>query len=397
MKILSINLSSVGSTGKIMQGIHQKAMEKGYECLAMVPPFDKSFGDKNIYFIGHKITKRINAYLGILTGAEGCFSVFSTLKALRKIRSFKPDIIHLHNLHNTYINIPMLMRYIKKHKIRVVWTLHDCWAFTGHCPHFSYEKCTKWKTGCSHCPRYRQYPKSLFDNSKFMWKRKKRWFTGIEDLTIVAPSEWLSDLARESYLKEYPVKVINNGIDLGIFKPTESNFRTRYGIAEDKKIVLGVAFGWGLKKGMDIFIELSERLEKNFQIVMVGTNDEIDKQLNDNIISIHRTQDQLELAEIYSAADVFVNPTREEVLGLTNIEANACGTPVITFRSGGSPECIDETSGSVVECDDVDAIAREIVRICEKMPYDKNDCIKRAEKFNMFHMFKEYILLFEKR
>ena len=379
-----------------MKGIHQKATEKGHTCLAMVPPEKKqTTKEEHIHFIGTPTSRRLNAYLGILTGFEGCFSLFSTIKALKKIQSFKPDIIHLHNLHGTYINLPLLMRYIKKHKIRVVWTLHDCWAFTGHCPHFAYENCGKWKTGCSHCPRYRLYPKSLFDNSKFMWKLKKRWFTSIENLTIVTPSKWLADLVRDSYLKEYPVKVIHNGIDLDVFNPTKSDFRRQYGISDNQKIVLGVAFGWGVKKGMDVLMELSKHLGKDFRIVMVGTNDAIDEQLGNTIISIHRTQDQKELSAIYSAADVFVNPTREEVLGLTNIEANACGTPVITFRSGGSPECIDETSGSVVDCDDVDAMKREILRICKEMPYSQTDCINRAKKFNVAHMFKDYISLFE--
>ena len=289
----------------------------------------------------------------------------------------------------------MLMRMIKKEKKPVVWTLHDCWAFTGHCPHFSYEGCEKWKTGCSHCPRYRQYPKSVFDNSSYMWKLKRRWFTGIERLTIATPSQWLADLVAESYLKAYPVKVINNGIDLSVFKPTKSDFRKRYNITEDKKIVLGIAFGWGVKKGLDVFLELAGRLGDAYQIVMVGTNELIDRQLDKRIISIHRTQDQSELAQIYSEAAVFVNPTREEVLGLTNIEANACGTPVITFRSGGSPECIDQTSGVAVECDDVDAMQREIIRICENVPYSSEDCVKRAKNFDILQMYEKYISLFE--
>lgn len=398
MKIISINLSSFGSTGKIMREIHYNVAYKGNECLAMVPASKKeykAYNEENIYFIGHKLTRRINAYLGIMTGLDGCFSVFSTLKALIRVSKFKPDIIHLHNLHGTYINIPMLMWYIKRHKIRVVWTLHDCWAFTGHCPHFAYERCDKWKKGCNHCPRYRIYPKSLFDNSLFMWKLKKKWFTGIENLTIVTPSKWLADLVKESYLKDYTVHTIHNGIDLNIFKPTESDFRVKYHIPENKKIVLGVAFGWGEKKGMDIFMELSKRFDENFQIVMVGTNDSIDEQLGENIISIHRTQNQFELAEIYSASDVFVNPTREEVLGLTNIEANACGIPVVTFRSGGSPECIDDTCGVVVECDDIESLYREILRICEKKPYSKENCIKRAISFSVFDMVEKYLSLYE--
>ena len=233
------------------------------------------------------------------------------------------------------------------------------------------------------------------DTSKEMYKKKKRWFCGIEALTIVTPSEWLAALVKKSFLNEYPVKVINNGVDRTVFKPTESDFRTRHGI-RDKKIVLGVAFGWGYGKGLDVFVELSRRLDKQkYQIVLVGTNAEIDKQLPNSIISIHRTSNQCELAEIYTSADVFVNPTREEVLGLVNVEALACGTPVLTFKTGGSPETIDETCGSVVDVDDVDAMEKEILRICAELPCSKESCIKRAKKFDMNDRFEEYIDLYK--
>lgn len=217
-------------------------------------------------------------------------------------------------------------------------------------------------------------------------------------MTIVTPSQWLADLVKVSYLKDYPVKVIYNGIDLTIFKPTESNFRERYGIPAEKKILLGVAFGWGKRKGLDVFMELANRLDKEtYQIILVGTDDAVDAQLSKSIISIHRTQDQRELAEIYTAADLFVNPTREEVLGLVNVEALACGTPVITFKSGGSPECIDETCGSVVACDDVDKLEIEIMRICSDNPYSKEACLERAKAFDMNERFDEYIKLYEEK
>ena len=214
------------------------------------------------------------------------------------------------------------------------------------------------------------------------------------DLTIITPSQWLADQVKMSFLKDYPVKVINNGIDLSVFKPTESDFRDRYGFV-DKKIVLGVAFGWGHRKGLDVFIELSKRLPEDYRIVLVGTDDNVDKQLPANIVSIHRTQNQTELAEIYTAADVFANPTREEVLGLVNIESLACGTPVVTFKTGGSPECIDETCGSVVPCDDVDAVEMEIRRICEEKPYSIEACLARAKSFDMNEKFKEYVDLYK--
>jgi glycosyltransferase involved in cell wall biosynthesis len=228
-----------------------------------------------------------------------------------------------------------------------------------------------------------------------MYNLKEKWFCGVNDLTIITPSQWLADLTRESFLKDYPVKVINNGIDLSVFRPRASDFRRKYH-CDDKYLLLGVAFDWGIRKGLDVFVELAGRLPENYQIVLVGTDEKVDKQLPDNIISIHRTQDQTELAEIYTAADLFVNPTREEVLGLVNIEALACGTPVLTFRTGGSPECIDEMCGSVVDCDDTDALEKEIVRICTQKPYSLDACLDRAKEFDMNERFEEYVKLYEK-
>ena len=226
-----------------------------------------------------------------------------------------------------------------------------------------------------------------------MWSLKKKYFTGINHCILVTPSQWLADLVKQSFLKGYPVKVINNGIDLSVFKPTESGFREKYGL-EDVKIVLGVASGWGKRKGLDVFIELAKRLLDDYRIVLVGTDDNVDKQLPSNIISIHRTQNQKELAEIYTAANVFANPTREDTFPTVNMESLACGTPVVTFRTGGCPEILDETCGSVVDCDDVGALEIEIRRICDEKPYSVEACLARAQKFDMNDRFKEYLDLY---
>jgi glycosyltransferase involved in cell wall biosynthesis len=200
---------------------------------------------------------------------------------------------------------------------------------------------------------------------------------------------------RQSFLKEYPVYVIHNGINLDVFRPVSSSFREKYGL-ENKKLVLGVSYGWDARKGLDVFIELSKKLPYNYQIVLVGTDSNVDKLLPENILSIHRTQNQRELAEIYTSADVFTNPTREEVLGLVNIEALACGTPGITFSSGGSPECYDDTCGSVVACDDVDALEKEILRICTDKPYPEAACLGKAREFDQSERIKEYLKLYER-
>lgn len=398
MRVVQINGGAKGSTGKIMMGIAEVARAQGHEvmCASPITTTNRDAGeDCGYYRIGTFNSRRVNVALARITGFNGCFAWFETYKLLKKIDEFKPDIIHLHNLHDSYINLPMLFSYIKKHNVPTVWTLHDCWAFTGQCPYFTIVKCDKWKVGCHNCPQYKEYPASLYDNTKKMWQLKKKWFTGVKNMTIVTPSEWLAGLARESCLKQYPIEVINNGIDLNVFKPTHSNFRKQYGIPGDKYIVLGVSFAWGYRKGLDCFVEMAEKLGEQYQIVLVGTDDEIDKNLLHNIISIHRTQNQKELAEIYSAADVFVMPTREENYPTVNMEAIACGTPVVTFDTGGSPEMLDDKTGIVVEANDIEATKKAIKDICEKKRCnDEEYIVAYSKNFDMKKRFAEYIELY---
>lgn len=395
---MQINGGVFGSTGNIMFEIADAAKEAGIDikCFSPITTTNRNRNTKLTYEkIGNYRLRQLNVMFSRITGYNGCFAYFETIKMLKSISKFQPNIIHFHNLHDSYINLPVLFHYIKNHNIHVIWTLHDCWAFTGKCPHFTMVKCNKWKTGCYNCPQIRAYPMSFVDRTKSMWKLKRKWFTGIQHMTIVSPSQWLADLVKESYLKEYPVKVINNGIDVNVFKPTTSDFRQQYRI-EGKYILLGVANGWGRRKGLDVFIELSKRLDYNkYQIVVVGTNDEVDKQLPKNIISIHRTKNQQELAQIYTAADLFVNPTREENYPTVNMESIACGTPVLTFRTGGSPEMLDETCGSVVECDDIDALITKIEQIDKLSPCKKSTYEVKAQKFSKYKMISAYLCLYK--
>lgn len=392
--IIEINTCDYGSTGKIMLQLAEAIKYSGNRCFIVVPNGRHNpWKNKPGYIkFGNRLSEDLHIIFGFLTGFQGCFSYFSTIRLIRNLKRIRPDVIHIHNLHKCYINLPLLFRYIKKNDISVVWTLHDCWAFTGQCPYYSFSGCDKWKTGCSNCPSYRDYPASLFDNTKTMYRLKRKWFSGVKNMTLVTPSQWLAEQVKESYLKDYPVRVIYNGINLAVFKPTASNFRARFGLSDEKYVVLGVAFDWGLRKGLDVFVELSKRLDNDrFSIVLVGTDDELDKSLPRNIVSIHRTKNQKELAEIYSASDVFVNPTREEVLGMVNLEALACGIPVITFNSGGSPECIDSSCGCVVPCNDIDGMEKGIVEICSGKTYLSSDCIKRASGFDKDLKDLEYL------
>lgn len=397
MNLVCVNSCNFGSTGKIMCDIAQTAKAHNYNVVMSYPESRgnvKNSKNDDLYIVD-RFTRNYHLIFAELCGLDGCFSYSKTKSFLKKVSEYSPDLIHLHNIHGSYINIPLLFNFIKEHNISVVWTLHDCWSFTGHCPHFDMAGCDKWKSGCGNCPQYHEYPKSLFDNSKYMFKLKKKWFGGVENMTIVTPSQWLAGLVGQSFLQGYPIKVINNGIDLEVFKPSPSDFRQKYGIG-DKHIVLGVAFDWGKRKGLDVFAELAKRLDgAKYQIVLVGTSDKIDKQLPDGIISIHRTHDQNELAEIYTAADVFVNPTYEDNYPTVNLEAQACGTPGVTFNSGGSPECYDSTCGSVVAKDDIGAMECEIIRICETKPYSAEACMRHAKLFDKNDRFQEYIDLYE--
>lgn len=395
--IFEINSYNIGSTGGIMMHIAKQARTHGYRVVTCCPGTktnrQKNFPDT--YYIGNRFGHLFHELFAKYTGLAGFCSQLVTLRLISKIKREKCDLIHLHNIHGNYINYPVFFSFIKRKKIPIVWTLHDCWSFTGCCPHFDMVNCNKWEFGCSKCPYPKNsYPSTRIDCTSVMWRKKKKWFNGIGMCVLVTPSLWLAEKVQKSYLKDYPIRVVNNGINLDVFKPTESDFRKRYNL-ENKKIVLGVAFEWTERKGLDVFIELSKKLPSDYQIVLVGTNDVVDKEIPSNIISIHRTQNQQELAQIYTAANVFVNPTREEVLGLVNIESLACGTPVVTFKSGGSPECVDETCGSVVDCNDVEGMRLEICRICEENPYSHEACLAYSQKFDENKKNEDYVAIYD--
>lgn len=392
MIIAQINATcGAGSTGKICISVSELLSENGVENYIFYSSGSSDYPLGIKY--ANEIAIKMQTLVSRIFGNYGFEAKIATKKLINKLEKINPDVIHIHNIHSHNCNLEILFKYIKKKNIKVYWTFHDCWTFTGYCTHFDMIGCEKWKTECNNCVQYR-YFSWFFDRSKYLFNKKKQLVLGI-NLTIITPSEWMAGLVKQSFLKGYPIKVINNGIDLNIFKPTKSNFREKYNL-KDKYIILGVAFGWGKRKGLDIFIELSKRLDNSYQIVLVGTDDNVDKELPQKIISIHRTQNQNELAEIYTAADLFVNPTREENYPTVNMEAIACGTPVVTFNTGGSPEMLDSTCGTVVKKNDIDGIYNEIKRICETHPYSKDDCLKRAESFDKNLRFTEYLNLLVK-
>lgn len=395
-KILQINSGNYGSTGNIMLNISKKIEE--YEHVSYISYANSRTNKKkklaNSILIGNKLERNLHLKLAYYTGLNGCFSNLGTKKFLMKIDELKPDIIHLHNLHNCYINLKALFNYIKSKKIPVVWTLHDCWAFTGQCTHFTKVECDRWKTGCFDCPQYQKYPSSLLDKTKKMYEEKKKWFTGVENLTLVTPSHWLANKVSQSFLKDYKVEVVNNGIDLRQYKPTPSNFRHQHGIQDKHILLLGVADGWTESKGLNIFMGLSKKISDKYKIVLVGLSNEQIKELPSNIIGFPKTSNIKELVEIYSAADWFINPSLEETMSLVTIEALACGTPAIVSNSTAVPETVDSKCGVVVDHLSVEHFARAIEALYQ--PFLEGDCIDRAKKYDMNVKFNEYINIYKK-
>ena len=344
MKILMINVvCGIRSTGRICTDLAAELEKQGHEVKI-------AYGREKVPEQFHKYAVRVGTDLDVymhalksrLFDSAGFESKRVTKKFVSWIREYDPDVIHLHNLHGYYINVEILFQYLKECGKKIIWTLHDCWAFTGHCTYFDYIGCDKWKKSCARCPQKKEYPAScLKDNSYYNFRRKKDVFQNIPNMTLVTPSNWLKTLISQSFLRKYPVNVIHNGIDTSVFKPVDysvkEGLRQEFGIL-NKTIILGVASVWNRRKGLDVFVALSKLLPENYQIVLIGVDKKQAKKLPDNIITIARTNNTEELAAWYSTADIFVNPTLEDNYPTVNLEAIACGTPVITFDTGGSPE-----------------------------------------------------------
>lgn len=397
MRVLFVNsVYGTGSTGKIIADIVNRLAKEGHEAKVLYGVGAAPAADsENAVKTAGKLDYSVHNALSRVTDHAGLYSSNATRRLIREIKAYHPELIHLHTLHGYYVNYELLFAYLREAKIPVVWTLHDCWSFTGHCTHFVSTGCEKWKTQCADCQQLHAYPKCYTRGDVARnYQRKKRAFTALPEMTIVTPSEWLGECVRQSFLKRYPVQVIHNGIDLTVFHPRKSAFRERFAL-QDKFVILGVANQWDRRKGFDVFLEMARRLSGQFQIVLVGTSEQNDRILPEQIISVHRTHNQQELAELYSAADLFVNPTREETFGLVNVEALACGTPVVTFQTGGCPEIVDESCGMVVPCEDTEALEKAIYQVYE-MPerFPERACLQRAETFSSELQCERYLSLY---
>lgn len=389
MRIAVINSGNHGSVGGIIRGVAKSAKERGHETYLFCPPGKmQTKGIPNNYFIGTVLERRVSDKLNYVFGTQGGFNFYSTTRLIADLRKLSPDIIHIHNLHTNYLNFELFFKYLKSYNGKVVWTFHDCWPFTGHCPHFEVEECMKWQEECYDCPLYNCYPENLIDRSNYLFKKKRALFTMINNLTVVTPSEWLMGYVKQSYFKNATLRHIANGVNLSVFTPTDSDFRRKY-LIDDKFIVLSVAFSWGFKKGLDRIERIAEELDERFQVIIVGIDPSIVK--NKKIICIPRTSSQKELAEVYTTSDVLLNPTREDTFPTVNLESLACGTPVLSYGAGGSAEAIDDSCGLVVNDDNV-------IKTIQNLyfhNFNSADCVKRAKLFSDKIKFLEYVELYE--
>ena len=384
--LLQINCTANwGSTGKIAEQIGRKAAERGWDSYLA---YGRYVNPSQLKLI--RVGSAINPYLHYaeqrIRDNEGQCSRLATRRLIKQIEDIKPDVIQLHNIHDHFLNYPLLFSYLNQTDIKVVWTFHDCWAFTGHCYHFVTQNCDRWKTGCHDCP----LKDNLLDGSQQNWELKKSLFSVNRNLTIVACSQWMADFVRESFLGNKPTSVIHNGIDLNVFRPEV------IGVPQNKGFhILAVSNVWSRDKGIDDIYLLRKMLSPEFVITVVGLSKAQVQSLPEGIIGIQRTQNVRELVWLYNSADVLINPTYADTFPTVNLESLACGIPVVTYRTGGSPEAIDEATGVVVQQGDINALADAIKRL-KDTPLSREACRKRAELlFDKDRCFSQYIDLYE--
>ena len=395
-RIIQINTAlNCGSHGRIVEQISRVAADRGFETTIV---HGARYLNKSQFADIQTTTKTqelLNGVRSLLFDAHGLGLKSATKSLIAKLKDIKPDIVHLHNIHGYYLNYKVLFDYLAESGMPVVWTLHDCWSMTGHCAQFEQFGCDKWKTQCHDCQYHNAwYPKSIIDRSKRNFELKKQCFTSVNDMTIVAVSHWLEGIVKQSFLAKYPIKVINNGVDLTSFRPCSDTPRVSV-MGDQKFTILGVASSWDDDKGIKEFVKLSQN--PDYQVIMVGVKDNLKAKLPKEITAIARTNSQEELAKYYSMADVFVNPTYKDSFPTTNLEALACGTPVITYKTGGSPESVTPETGIVVEKGNFEQLCDAIKTIKNNgKSYYSASCRERAEKFyNKDDRFKDYIDLYE--
>lgn len=398
MKILQINATyRIGSTGEIIAGIAQVSAAAGFDTYYVCASLSEDQRNDHIFVMGNRLDHKIHALRPRILGKQGSGSLLTTLNLLKWIDEICPDIIHLHNLHSNYINVPLLFHYIQKRGIETVITLHDCWFFTGKCCHFLYDGCNLWKSGCGNCPRKRkEIPSYFFDRSSEDFREKRKLIGENPYVHVVGCSQWLTACARESLLAERVEKTICNGIDLDIFKPYQTDVYENLHKC-GAFIILGMANKWLSEDGRETYNHVVKKLGPRMKLFLIGcTPKQIAENSNAHVFMSGFIKNRIELAKCFSSADVFVNVTKADSFPTVNIESIACGTPVITYDSGGSAEIVDRQTGEVVPYGNYEQLLQSIKRIQEngKQSYSRK-CRQRAELlYNKNKTFLEYVKLY---
>lgn len=401
MRVFQLNtFCGIKSTGRITTSIAQLLERQGDACrigfgAQDAPPEARRFA----YRVGTPLERKVHGAIRKFLDMEGYGSLLGTWRLLREMDRFRPDVIHLHNLHGCYLNLRMLFRYLKKHGTPLVLTLHDCWPFTGHCAYFDFVGCQKWQTHCHACPQLRSYPTCLWwDGSRRNFRRKQRLFANLPKLVLVPPCHWLEGLLGRSMLREYPVRVIENGVDRSVFHPAPPQecqaLRQRHGLG-DKQVVLAAAAEWDERKGLRYLLQAAGLLGEEFQVVVLGLGPEQIASLPKGILGLAATGSTWELAAWYTLAGCLANPTMEDNMPLVNLEALACGTPVAVFQTGGCPEAVDDTCGRVVPQGDAQALAQAIRDLASRKQAMTGACLERAARFDSEAAYQKYLALYQ--
>lgn len=395
-KLLQINaVANSGSTGRITEKIGIKVLDEGWESYIAYGRWGYP-SKSHLIKIGSQLEVLIHGIRSRITDKHGYYSCSATRKLIKEIIKINPDIIHLHNIHGYYLNFKILFDFLAQYNKPIVWTLHDCWSYTGHCAHYTAVGCNKWQNQCYRCPNIKSYPKSYIDNSEKNYIEKKNYFNKVHNMQIVTVSEWLHQQVQKSFLKNYPITTIYNGINTEIYKPTPSSIRNQYNI-NTRFMILSVASYWNQQKGLYDFYELSEMLPEDCVIVLVGVNKQQIKNLPHNIIGIPKTESVSELVELYSTADVYISFSIEETFGMTIAESMACGTPTIVYNSTACPELIGENTGFIINPKDFNKVMELIkkIRLTGKDSYIQ-PCRKHIiQNFSENKTYNQYISLYK--
>jgi glycosyltransferase involved in cell wall biosynthesis len=386
MRVLEINtVQGIGSTGKIATELYDMLQERGEECAIA---YARGTAPERMHTIriGNKFAVCLHGMMTRITDRHALYSVHATRRLVEQIKDYAPDLIHLHNLHGYYLDIRTLFAFLKEYDRPVVWTLHDCWSYTGHCAYYTNAGCEKWKSQCENCPLKKEYPASMLcDNSRENYKIKKELFTSLNKLQLVTPSEWLKGEVEQSFFQGIPCKSVPNGIELDTFdwkkEGQQKALKEKYGLS-GKKVVLGVANVWEKRKGWDDFMKLPGFLPGDYQVVMVGLAEKQKKELPPDITGYPRTESVSQLADFYRMADVYFNGSFQETMGMTTGEAICCGTPAVVYRGTAVPESVGDGCGIIVEPGDVKAAAEAAVKLCENPAAHFEACKAYRSRFD---------------